>query len=330
MTKATGLKSSVISHFRVDKPTCPAPDDHASTNPSSFKVGPIISCVDGSTDRITWFLSLIITQWINHIPAYLTNTQMFLERLRNASPNNAYVMESFDVTALYTNVSNDSAMQAIFELLVEHEGRINMHGLSIQQLIAVLKERLNSSILRWSGKYFVQIRGLAMGQRLAPSLAPSLAIVGPIISCVDGSTDRITWFLSLIITQWINHIPAYLTNTQMFLERLRNASPNNAYVMESFDVTALYTNVSNDSAMQAIFELLVEHEGRINMHGLSIQQLIAVLKERLNSSILRWSGKYFVQIRGLAMGQRLAPSLAPSLAIVTATTDFLLTSALIK
>ncbi|KAJ1346503.1 hypothetical protein KIN20_001299 [Parelaphostrongylus tenuis] len=40
--------------------------------------------------------------------AHLTNTQMFLNRLRNASPNNAYVMESFDVTALYTSVSNES------------------------------------------------------------------------------------------------------------------------------------------------------------------------------------------------------------------------------
>uniref|UniRef100_A0A0K0DCA2 Reverse transcriptase domain-containing protein n=1 Tax=Angiostrongylus cantonensis TaxID=6313 RepID=A0A0K0DCA2_ANGCA len=80
-------------------------------------------------------------------------------------------MESFDVTALYTNVSNDFAMQVIFELLVEHEGKIKMHGLSIQQLMALLKECLNCSIFRWSGKYYAQIRGLAMGQRLAPSLA---------------------------------------------------------------------------------------------------------------------------------------------------------------
>ncbi|VDM59724.1 unnamed protein product [Angiostrongylus costaricensis] len=74
---------------------------------------------------------------------------MFLDRLRNARPKSAYVMESFDVTALYTNVSNDSAMQAIRELLEKHEGAINI----------------------WSGKYYAQIRGLAMGQRLAPTLA---------------------------------------------------------------------------------------------------------------------------------------------------------------
>ncbi|VDM55111.1 unnamed protein product [Angiostrongylus costaricensis] len=80
-------------------------------------------------------------------------------------------MEPFDVTALYTNVSNDSAMQAIFELLIQHEGAINMYCFKIQQLMALSKECLSCSIFRWSGKYYAQIKGLAMGQRLTPSLA---------------------------------------------------------------------------------------------------------------------------------------------------------------
>uniref|UniRef100_A0A0K0D546 Reverse transcriptase domain-containing protein n=1 Tax=Angiostrongylus cantonensis TaxID=6313 RepID=A0A0K0D546_ANGCA len=37
--------------------------------------------------------------------------------------------------------------------------------------MALLKECLNCSIFRWSGKYYAQMRGLAMGQRLAPTLA---------------------------------------------------------------------------------------------------------------------------------------------------------------
>ncbi|KAJ1348268.1 hypothetical protein KIN20_003529 [Parelaphostrongylus tenuis] len=64
---------------------------------------------------------------------------MILDRLRNASPNNEYVMESFDVTALYTNVSNESAMQAICELLMEHERTTNMYGFSTWQVMALLK-----------------------------------------------------------------------------------------------------------------------------------------------------------------------------------------------
>ncbi|VDM64741.1 unnamed protein product [Angiostrongylus costaricensis] len=110
---------------------------------------------------------------------------MFLDRLRTAQPNSAYVMESFDVTALYTNVSNDSAMQAIFELLTQHEGEINI----------------------WSGKYYAQIRGLAMGQRLAPSLAIALMSkveapvteLGPLLYCSSGSDDFVEGILCVIV-----------------------------------------------------------------------------------------------------------------------------------
>ncbi|VDM54966.1 unnamed protein product [Angiostrongylus costaricensis] len=97
---------------------------------------------------------------------------MFLDRLRTAQPNSACVIESFDVTALYTNVSNDSATQAIFKLLTQHEGEINI----------------------WSGKYYAQIRGLAMGHRLAPSLAIAfmskveapVTDLGPLLYCSVG------------------------------------------------------------------------------------------------------------------------------------------------
>uniref|UniRef100_A0A0K0CXK6 Fungal_trans domain-containing protein n=1 Tax=Angiostrongylus cantonensis TaxID=6313 RepID=A0A0K0CXK6_ANGCA len=183
MARAAGLKPSVIYHLKIDLPTClvlyllikthklVSSDDLVSTDPSLFKVRPIISCVDRPTDRVTWLITLVLTQLLMYIPAHLTNTQMFLDRLRNAEPNNAYVMESFVVTAFYTNVSNDSAMQAIRELLIQHEGATNMYGFSIQQLTTLLKECLNCSIFTWSGSYYAQIRGLAMGQRLAPSLA---------------------------------------------------------------------------------------------------------------------------------------------------------------
>ncbi|KAJ1350199.1 hypothetical protein KIN20_005933 [Parelaphostrongylus tenuis] len=55
------------------------------------------------------FFDTLDTSLIRFHKAHLTNTQMFLDRLRNASPNNAYVMGSFNVIAFYTNVSNESA-----------------------------------------------------------------------------------------------------------------------------------------------------------------------------------------------------------------------------
>uniref|UniRef100_A0A7I4Z6D1 Reverse transcriptase domain-containing protein n=1 Tax=Haemonchus contortus TaxID=6289 RepID=A0A7I4Z6D1_HAECO len=96
---------------------------------------------------------------------------MFLDKLRAASSRSNYVMESFDVTSLYTNVSNNDAMQAIPELLNEYESSVNTYGLTITQMMVLIKECLECSIFRWSGQYYRQIRGLAMGQRLAVVLA---------------------------------------------------------------------------------------------------------------------------------------------------------------
>ncbi|XGW15291.1 hypothetical protein V3C99_001066 [Haemonchus contortus] len=56
-------------------------------------------------------------------------------------------------------------------MLDEHETEIVTFGLSKVHIMALIKECLNCNIFKWSGHYFSQKRGLAMGQRLAPVLA---------------------------------------------------------------------------------------------------------------------------------------------------------------
>ncbi|VDM62278.1 unnamed protein product [Angiostrongylus costaricensis] len=73
---------------------------------------------------------------------------------------------------------------------------------TIEHLIALLKEYLSCSIFRWSGKYYAQIRGLAMGQRLAPSLAIAfmskveapVTDLGPLLYCR---------FAHIYLGQWV-------------------------------------------------------------------------------------------------------------------------------
>ncbi|EYC42711.1 hypothetical protein Y032_0521g2875 [Ancylostoma ceylanicum] len=183
VARTAGLPRSFIARLKIELPSCPvlyllvkthklsSVEEFASMDPTVFKVRPIISCVGGPTDRIAWFLNVILAQLLNYIPSHLTNTQMFLNRLRSMQLEHNCVVESFDVTALYTNVSNERALQAIFELLIEYQGNINMHGLAVAQIMVLLQECLRCTIFRWSGNYFAQTRGLAMGQRLAPTLA---------------------------------------------------------------------------------------------------------------------------------------------------------------
>ncbi|KAK6727729.1 hypothetical protein RB195_005420 [Necator americanus] len=67
MGKSAGLDEGFVSRLKLDKPTCPVfyslfethklkPDEMISTSAAAFKIRPIISCVGGPTDRISWFL----------------------------------------------------------------------------------------------------------------------------------------------------------------------------------------------------------------------------------------------------------------------------------
>ncbi|XGW03988.1 hypothetical protein V3C99_015267 [Haemonchus contortus] len=180
--KLANLPKTVISRLKCDLPICPVlyllvkthklPQDGIQVeDPSRFNVRPIISCVGGPTDRIAWFLNLILIQLLRFVPAHLPNTNGFLRILREARLERGNVMESFDVTSLYTNVPRESALQAVLEILSEHHASLNLYGLTIRHIMLLLDESLKCNVFRWSGEYYKQVRGLAMGQRLAPALA---------------------------------------------------------------------------------------------------------------------------------------------------------------
>ncbi|XGW05094.1 hypothetical protein V3C99_015904 [Haemonchus contortus] len=180
--KVAKLDRRLIRRLKLDTPLCPvfyslikthklSNGGENSVNASDYKIRPIISCVGGPTDRISWFLNKIVGQLLRYVPSHLPNTNEFLDRLRSCRLQENCVVESFDVTALYTNVNNNEALQAVSEMLDEHETEIVTFGLSKVHIMTLIKECLNCNIFKWSGKYFSQNRGLAMGQRLAPVLA---------------------------------------------------------------------------------------------------------------------------------------------------------------
>ncbi|VDL68119.1 unnamed protein product, partial [Nippostrongylus brasiliensis] len=55
--------------------------------------------------------------------------------------------------------------------MTQHQAVMNLYGLSVSQVMTLLNECLQCNVFRWSCDYYKQVRGLAMGQRLAPVLA---------------------------------------------------------------------------------------------------------------------------------------------------------------
>uniref|UniRef100_A0A914DKF2 Reverse transcriptase domain-containing protein n=1 Tax=Acrobeloides nanus TaxID=290746 RepID=A0A914DKF2_9BILA len=81
------------------------------------------------------------------------------------------LIASFDVVSLYTNVDNESSIEAVLSLASENWNAINSFGLSLRDIKDLLKSCLSANIFTFNGIYYRQKRGLAMGNRIAPILA---------------------------------------------------------------------------------------------------------------------------------------------------------------
>ena len=137
-------------------------------DPRAIKVRPIISAVDGPSDRVSWFLSKLLSPLTDLFHAHFSNAFELLNVLRVSKFEECYY-ESLDVEALYTNVDCAGAVRYVTELL--EDSSLPRFGLSISDIKVLLTACLKCNIFRFEGQYYKQLRGLAMGNRLAPLLA---------------------------------------------------------------------------------------------------------------------------------------------------------------
>ena len=149
----------------------------------------------------------------------------------------------------------------------------------------------------------------------------------PIVSACGDPLDKLTWLLERIITQLLVFVPAHLSNTQDYLQRLSSQFPSGlptGSIVFSVDVTNLYGNIPTSEAITATLKLVKRHLDKIDTFGLTIHDIETFLKHCLNNNYVRFGQKYFKQTVGVAMGSRIAPPLA--IVFMDAVESLLLTS----
>ncbi|EYC06051.1 hypothetical protein Y032_0078g1166 [Ancylostoma ceylanicum] len=149
----------------------PLSSDLIAMPPDSIKTRPIISSCGGPSDRLSWLLVKVLSPLLQFVGAHIVNVESFLASLSHCQiPSTAYYA-SFDVTSLYTNVNNDSAVDAVISLYQQHQSQIQNMGFDANDIRVMLRATLNCNIFCFNERIYEQKRGLAMGNRIAPLLA---------------------------------------------------------------------------------------------------------------------------------------------------------------
>ena len=80
---------------------------------------------------------------------------------------------SLDVSSLYTNIPNDLGTDATYQALLKHRGLVNnMSNSQVEvTLVELLSLVLTLNNFKFNDEHNLQIGGMAIGTRLAPSFA---------------------------------------------------------------------------------------------------------------------------------------------------------------
>lgn len=128
---------------------------------------PIISDCSSESYRIAEFLEFHLNPISTRHPSYLRDTQDFLNKLADIQLDDDDIFFTMDVEALYTEIETHLGLAAVRKYL----RRYPRDDRSDEHILQLLELSLTRNDFTFNGKWYLQVRGTAMGKRFAPSYA---------------------------------------------------------------------------------------------------------------------------------------------------------------
>lgn len=216
-----GLSDLDISMLTPPNPRTP----HFYMLPKIHKQGhpgrPIVASYDCPTERVSAFVDFHLQPLVKRLDSHISDTYHFLEILNSIKIpiNTNIILATIDVVSLYTNIPHVEGLQSLNEYL---DSRPFPHSPSSKFLIDLAEIVLTKNYFSFENNFYHQIKGTAMGTRMAPSYANLFmgAIETKFLN--NEPLKPLLWlrFIDDIFVVW----PHSLDNLQVLLQRLNQFS----------------------------------------------------------------------------------------------------------
>ena len=112
-----------------------------------------------------------LNPFVGKSPHHIQSTSDFVSKVREITLLPGECLTSYDVTALFTSVPIDPALNIIKDLLEEDDNLSNRTVLSVQNIIELLGFCLHNTYFSFQNKFYEQVEGAAMGSPVSPIVA---------------------------------------------------------------------------------------------------------------------------------------------------------------
>ena len=132
---------------------------------------PIGSSCGSVTYGVAKELAKILKPLVGKSPHHITNTQDFVEQARQIILEPAECLSSYDVSALFTSVPVDPALNIIKDLLDKDTTLKERTIMEVGDIMLLLEFCLKNTYFSFQGQFYEQVEGVAMGSPLSRIVA---------------------------------------------------------------------------------------------------------------------------------------------------------------
>ena len=132
---------------------------------------PIVSSINSVTYNIAKYLTSVLSPLVGLSERNVLNSKDFIEKVQDIKVEGDECIASFDVSALFTSVPPDQAVDVARKRLVNDPNLGSRTKLSPDQLCQLLELCLSTTYFIFDGKFYKQKHGCAMGSPISPVLA---------------------------------------------------------------------------------------------------------------------------------------------------------------
>lgn len=128
---------------------------------------PIVSDCESET----YFTAELIEHFLNPLstrhPSYIRDTYDFIYKIQRLDLPSNTLLFTMDVNSLYTNIVTTEGMRAVKRAFLKHPDPKRPD----EEILKLLFINLTRNDFEFNGKFYLQIKGTAMGKKFAPSYA---------------------------------------------------------------------------------------------------------------------------------------------------------------
>ena len=136
--------------------------------PPKLSTRPIVNCINHPTSKIAYIIDYILQPYVKNTESYLKDSQHLLNDFKDLIINQVYDMYTLDFENLYMNLILNHMSTVISEYMSD---KFETNDLKIGGFNGLLKLVLFHNYISFSNKFYLQIKGIAMGCKCAPVLA---------------------------------------------------------------------------------------------------------------------------------------------------------------